>query len=123
MADFVADVADQRAMRLVHLLAEALAFDRVGLAEIDRDQPVGVAREDRFVGRRGLEVELQRELGADIFRRVAKAEVVKLVEQLPFGQLEIRPTISIPLDAQVGNDVVEPAGLAEADAGERIGDD
>ena len=29
----------------------------------------------------------------------------------------------IPVDAQVGNDVVEPAGFAEADAGERIGDD
>ena len=93
VADFVAEVADQRAVRLVHLLADALAFDRVGLADVDRDQAVGVAGEDRFVGRVRLEVELQRVLAADVLGRVAEAEVVELVEELPFGELELGPAI------------------------------
>ena len=123
MADFVAEVADQRAMRLVHLLADALAFDRIGLADVDRDQSVGMASEDRVFGRVGLEIELQRLLAADVFGRVAEAEVVELVEQLPLGELEIRPAVAISCDAEIRNDVVEPAGLAEPDARERIGDD
>ena len=123
MADFVAEVADQRAVRLVHLLADALALDRVGLVEVDRDQAVGVAGEDRVFGRVGFEVELQRQLVAHVFGRVTEAEVVELVEQLPLGELEVGPAVVIAFDAEVGNDVVEPAGLAEADAGERIGDD
>ena len=123
MADFVAEVADQRAVRLVHLLADPLALDRIGLVDVDRDQAVGVAGEDRLVGGVGFEVELQRLLVADVFGRVAQAEVVELVEQLPLGQLEVRPAVAVSLDAEVRNDVVQPAGFAEADAGERIGDE
>ena len=123
VADFVAEMANQRPVRLVHLFADALALDRVGFVKVDRDQPVGVAGEDRLVVGSRFEVELQRVFVADVFWCVTEAEVVELVEQLPFGQFELRPAAMVSLDAEVGNDVVEPAGLAEADAGERIGGD
>ena len=44
MADLVAQVADQRAVGLVHLRAHRLAMDVVGLLDVQRDQAVVVAR-------------------------------------------------------------------------------
>jgi len=43
VADFVPHVADEGAMGLVHLLADALALDGVGFGDVDGDAAVGVA--------------------------------------------------------------------------------
>ena len=49
MPDLVAHVPEQRPVRLAHLLARGDAAGVVGLGEIERDQPVGVAGHHRRV--------------------------------------------------------------------------
>ena len=122
VADFVAEVANERPVWFVHLLADALAFDRVGFVQVDRDETVGVAGEDGLFIRVGFEIELQRLFVTDIFGRIAKLKVVELIEELPLGEFQLGPAAMIPLDAEVGHDVVESAGSTESDARERIGD-
>ena len=62
MADLVAEMAEQRAVRLVQLVAAALALGVVGLGEVQRDDAVVVAGQHRLARRQaglGLELELE----------------------------------------------------------------
>jgi len=49
VANLVAHVPEHGAVGLIEVDAHALAVSRVGLVEIERDQPVGVAGGDPFV--------------------------------------------------------------------------
>jgi hypothetical protein len=110
----VAEVAEQRAIRLVELEPAPLALRVVRLGDADRDDAVGVpGHHRRRVGVVGIGEELEREaaLGVVLLARDREAESHEAVDEPPLRHLEAVPRVAVP--AEVGDDARQAAGLAE----------
>ena len=86
VADLVAEVAEQRAVRLVHLDPQLLAVHVVTLGEIEGDQPVLVTGE-HLLGGAGEQVEGQPVLGVGVAADDRQLELVQFGDQPAFGLL------------------------------------
>ena len=61
VTDLVAEMTEQRAIRLAHLMTAALALHIVGFRQIDRDDAVGVAGHYRRTGGRDVGQKFERQ--------------------------------------------------------------
>ena len=112
----MAEVAEQRAVGLAHGFAGALALGVVGLGEVDRDQPVGMAGDDLrglLPARLGEEVEGEPGLLILELADHGQAEPEQAIDQPVLGGLQALPAQEMVRRAEVGDRAVEPAGLAE----------
>ena len=109
--DLVAEMAEQRAIRLAHLMAAALALGVVGLGEIDGDEPVVVSGEHRLgaVGEK-IEGEAVRILEPGDERQ---AQLQERVEQAVLRGLQHAPMDEVVRQRQVGDGAVVPACRTE----------
>ena len=118
MADLVAEVTEQRAVRLAHHHADFFAHGVVGLGDIERDQPVVVAGENFGDAAVGLGLVLEEGKGEALLRIVGligdgQLEVEQGVDEPAFRGFHQLPKPMILLAAKVGNGLVEPAGGAK----------
>jgi hypothetical protein len=104
VADLVAEMADQRAVGLAHLGADALAHRVLGLLGVERDHAHFVAghhvRAARHVAQE-IESQAMRRIGQARDDRQAQRQ--QLRDQPPLGQLELAPQLAVALDRQVGD--------------------
>jgi hypothetical protein len=113
--DLVAEVAEQRAVRLVHSLAAALTLAGVGLGDVDGDEARVVARDHPGRARvRGVGKHVEQEaLGVFLPAGKRQAKLQEGIEQAALGSLQAAPAVEVGRVRQVGNGAVVPAGLAE----------
>ena len=109
----MAEVTEQRAIGLTHLLARLLAKRVVGLGDVDGDQPLVVTREDVLGGGAALEREGQATLlpGCTPIDRQTKAK--QAVQEPALGGLEACPRLLRIGGIERGDHLVERAGQTE----------
>ena len=89
MADLVAEMPEQRAVRLVHRFAQLCAVDVVALGQIQRDHTVVMAGE-HLVLLAGQQVEREAVLRVFVAAHDRQLQLVKLGDQPALGLLGIR---------------------------------
>jgi len=119
VADFMAKVAEQRAVALVQAHAHLLALGVVGLAQVEGDETLGVTGQHALAADALLDVERQALFGVVTLREQGQIERIQAVDEAALGLLYFMPEPMILRLRQVGDDIVEAAGLAELFA--RIG--
>ena len=65
-------------------------------------------------GDAGFEIEDEGIFGTDVFGGVFQVELIELDEEPALGELELGPAFAVAFDGEVGDEVVEAAGFAEA---------
>ena len=119
MSDLVPQMADQGAIRLVHVGARAFAMHIVGLDDVERDQAVVVAGHHRraAVGC-AQEVEHQAVFGVLRFARSHRqAQHQQRRHQASLGHLDARPqhpVVRMLRIVQVRDRAIEPTGAAQS---------
>jgi hypothetical protein len=118
VTDLVAEVTEQRAVRLTHHQADSFAHDVVGLGDIKRDQPLVVAGENFGDAAIGLDLVLEEGEGKTLLRIVSligdgQLEVEEAIDEAAFRAFHELPEQMILLAAQVGNGLVEPTRIAK----------
>ena len=115
VADLVAEMTHQRAVRLAHLGADLLAHHVLGLGGVQGDHAGLVAGDDgRSAGHVVEEVEGQAAGGIGVARDDRQPQHEQLRHQPSLGQLELVPQRAVALDRLVGNGARGAARQAEA---------
>ena len=115
VADLVAEVAQQRAVGLAHLGADALAHRVFGLLGVQGDHAVVVARHHvRGAGHVAEEIESQAVDRVGVAAHHRQAQRQQLRDEPALGLFELAPENAVGLLRQVGNGARHAAGQAEA---------
>lgn len=118
MAGLVAEMAEQRAVWLVHRDADLLAGGIIGLGGADRDQAVLVAGHGRLDGAIGLdfineEIEDEAAIGILVTIDARQVPAHHRVEEMPLRLTDAAPLVEPLFRRGIGHQPVMPAGGAE----------
>ena len=117
MGDLVAEMTEQRAVRLAHRLALTFTLGGVGLGRVEGDEAAGVPGQDRRLLRRGtdggrqeIECETVGIFGPG-FQRQAQPQ--QRIEQSALGEFDLTPMPEVLGTCEIGNGAVMAAGRAK----------
>ena len=114
MADFMAKVAEQGAVRFAHLHTDFFAVGVVGFLDVEGDQAVGMAGGRRVAFQVDAdEVEGQAVVFVDAFGHDLQAQADQLRHQPALGGLDLAPALGVFCDRQVGNGAIQAARHAQ----------
>ncbi|MGY4185222.1 hypothetical protein ACVI1I_001994 [Bradyrhizobium sp. USDA 4459] len=116
MSDLVAEMPEQRAIRLAHFEPAPLALDGIGLGQRDRDQAVVMAGHDPLATVRivGEEIEEQAVLRVVLPGLDRQLPADQGIEQPVLRHLQLAPTGQLRGVGEIGHDAVVAAGTAIA---------
>jgi len=104
MANFVAEMAEESAVRFPKRNAAAFAFDIVSFGDVERDDSIGVTGESVAAE----EFEFQ------FFRpSIEEMEAKEIVNAAALGRFDFGPEFEIAGDGHIGNELVAAAGEAK----------
>jgi hypothetical protein len=118
VADLVAEMPEERAVRLRHVAAMAFAFGVVGLGDVDGDQAAGMTRDDlraflEHRARAGEEVEGEPLFGVLGLAHQRQAEAHESVDEAVLGGLQALPEQKVFGRIEVRYRPVEATSAAE----------
>ena len=114
MADLVAKMPEQRAIRLAHRGAGFFAMRVVGFGDVHRDQPVVVPRQHLFADPAVLhEVELQAVRRVLLARYHRQAQRLERIQQAALGGFEPEPVETVVGLGEIRDGVRQLARLAQ----------